>query len=226
MMLNLATQVAELRNVAQFIADSLSSMIYEGRLLPGDRLIQTDIAGKFGVSRLPVRDALKILESRELAVTLPRKGVVVRPISVKEIEDLYEMRIILEIYAFDRALVRMTQEDIAEVEAIILEQEQADVNTEFLRLMEIDERFHEKIWSKCENEEIRRTLSTVWRKVKMARAFAREVPEWNIKSAQGHRRIIDSIRKGDHAAARQFLTEGMLRSRSETIEQLQLRTEG
>jgi len=73
---NLNAGINELKNVAQFIAQKIEEMILVGTLAPGQHLVQTDIAAQFGVSRLPVRDALKILEKRELAVTQPRRGVI------------------------------------------------------------------------------------------------------------------------------------------------------
>jgi len=71
---NFNAGINELKNVAQFIAQKLEEMILIGTLAPGQHLVQTDIATQFGVSRLPVRDALRILEKRELAVTKPRHG--------------------------------------------------------------------------------------------------------------------------------------------------------
>lgn len=215
-----AEKVCELRNVAQFIAESLSKMILNGSLKPGERLVQTEIAEQFGVSRLPVRDAFKILENLELAVTLPRKGVVVRPIALKEIADLYEIRLVLECYACERAWSAITPRDIEELERIIQEQQEAGCSGDFIRLMEIDERFHSKLWSKCGNEEITRVLEAAWRKVRLSRAFAREIPDWNEKSVSGHKKIIEAVKQADYAAATNALRANILRARAETLRKL------
>lgn len=219
----LAQEVSELQNVSQFIADSLEKMIMDGQLEPGEHLVQTEIAAKFGVSRLPVRDALKILEKRDLAVNLPRKGVIVRPVTVSEIKDLYELRLVLEGYVFTVSLPRLTEDDIHEAESIIKEQESIEKEDDFQRLLAIDERFHRIFWSKCQNKEFERIMVGLWNRIRVIRTFDRVTPNWRNVSASNHRKIIQAVREKDSEKARKFLEIAIIRARDEIIMNVEAR---
>ncbi len=78
---NLAHRIDAIQNTAEVIAQSLKEMIYEAELKPGQPLIQERIAEMFQVSRVPVRDALQMLIRMGIAVNVPRRGVIVRPLS-------------------------------------------------------------------------------------------------------------------------------------------------
>jgi DNA-binding GntR family transcriptional regulator len=212
----LAQNVNELLNVSQFIADSLEKMILDGTLQPGARLVQTEIAEQFGVSRLPVRDALQILQRKELAVVLPRRGMAVRPVTEKEVRELSELRLVLEGYAFAASAPQLTETDLKQLEALIHEQE-ACAETDFLRQMEIDERFHFMLISRFDNDEAKKQIRQLWRRIRLLRAIARDVKDWNRLSVAGHKRIVSAIRGQDYEQARRELEAGILRSREERL---------
>lgn len=88
-----------LRTIAEQVADSCGSMIVDGRYRAGERLIEQQIASQFGVSRGPVREALRILQTRRLIDIVPRKGAYVRPISLDSIADLFNVRVALSCLA-------------------------------------------------------------------------------------------------------------------------------
>jgi DNA-binding GntR family transcriptional regulator len=208
---NLNAGINELKNVAQFIAQKLEEMILSGALAPGQHLVQTDIAAQFGVSRLPVRDALRILEKRELAVTKPRHGMVVRPLNVREVADLFELRRLLESYAFTRSVKNFGPADIAESEAIIKRQEALTMG-EFIEMLDLDERFHLKLCSRCENAEIRAYLARIWSRIRVLRSLERDWEGWSRNSVKSHHSILAAIKAGDFRKARQLLDDGIDRA--------------
>jgi DNA-binding GntR family transcriptional regulator len=203
--------INELKNVAQFIAQKLEEMILTGALAPGQHLVQTDIAAQFGVSRLPVRDALRILEKRELAVTKPRHGMVVRPLNVREVADLFELRRLLESHAFARSVKNFNAADIAEAEAIIKRQEALTMG-EFIQILDLDERFHIKLCSRCENAESRAYLAKIWSRIRVLRSLERDWEDWNKHSVKSHRAILAAIKAEDYKKARQLLEDGIDRA--------------
>jgi DNA-binding GntR family transcriptional regulator len=208
---SLTDGINELKNVAQFIAQKLEEMILAGTLAPGQHLVQTDIAAQFGVSRLPVRDAIKILEKRELAVTQPRRGVIVRPLNLQEVADLYELRRLLESHAFARSVKNFEDRDIADAEAILKRQESLTM-ANFIEILDLDERFHIKLCSRCENEEIKAYLLKIWSRIRVLRSLERDWEDWNIHSVKSHRGILAAIRAEDYKKARQLLEEGIDRA--------------
>lgn len=211
---DLSAGINELKNVAQFIAAKLEEMILAGTLASGQHLIQTDIADQFGVSRLPVRDALKILEQRELAVTLPRRGVIVRPLNLREVHDLYELRRLLESHAFARSVRHFDDRDIAETEEILERQESLAMD-DFVRILDLDERYHMKLCSRCENEEIKASLAKIWSRIRVLRSLERDWKEWNRNSVKSHRGILAAVRAEDHRKARQLLEDGIDRAETQ-----------
>ncbi len=211
---NLNAGINELKNVAQFIAQKIEEMILVGTLAPGQHLVQTDIAAQFGVSRLPVRDALKILEKRELAVTQPRRGVIVRPLNLREVRDLYELRRLLEGHAFSRSVKKFEDADIAETEAILKRQESLTMG-EFVQILDLDERFHIKLCSRCDNDEIKAYLAKIWSRIRVLRSLERDWEDWNKNSVKSHRGILAAIKAEDYRKARQLLEDGIDRAEAQ-----------
>jgi DNA-binding GntR family transcriptional regulator len=90
----------------------LRAAIVENRYAPGDRLVEQRIAEELGLSRTPVREALRMLEAEGLVVSEPNRGAIVRPLSSTEVADLYGLRIRLESYAVEVATERATEEEL------------------------------------------------------------------------------------------------------------------
>jgi DNA-binding GntR family transcriptional regulator len=101
------------------IADRLREEILDGHLPAGARLVETDLATRFGVSRGPVRDALADLSRSGLVVDLPRRGTFVASLREQDLAEVYEVRRALEEGAVRMAVVRATAEDVAEVERLL-----------------------------------------------------------------------------------------------------------
>src|SRR5215217_912423 len=93
------------------IAETLREEILRGAVAPGQPLRQEELAERFGVSRLPVRDALLRLEAQGLVHVYPNRGAFVISLSVDEVREIYEMRILLEGDIIERAVPRMTADD-------------------------------------------------------------------------------------------------------------------
>ncbi len=212
-------ELNQIPNIAQFIAERIENMILKGEISPNSRLVQNEIAEQFGVSRLPVRDAFAILHKKNLIRQLPRKGMVVRNIDTKEIENLFEHRLLIEPYAIKKSLPHFTDEMIAEAEGLIDKQEALD-QEDIIGMLDVDEEFHSYLWRCFENDEIIEALNSVWRRIKIVRAFARNIPDWNQKSVKGHREIMEAIKNKDFAAAIKRLEKGIQRSKKELTDNI------
>ncbi len=212
-------EIEQLKNIAQFIAEKLESMILQGELAPGTRLIQTEVAADFGVSRLPVRDAFAILIKKDLVVALPRRGVMVREVDTEEIRNLFELRELLECHAVKKSLPNLTADDVALAAALVARQEKTP-EKDMVTLLEIDEAFHRLLWSRCGNLELDVQIGDIWRRIKVIRAQAREVSGWKKRSIESHRRILESLHAEDFREAAAQIRTGIIRSRDELLERL------
>ena len=97
--------------------EALRDAIVKRQLLPGDRLMETELANEMGISRTPVREAMRRLETDGYVVIQPRKGSYVADISIKDIEDVFEIRTVLEMLAARNAAERATDDEIGELRA-------------------------------------------------------------------------------------------------------------
>lgn len=99
----------------QTIADTLKAEMLSGRLPPGSELPQAELANRFGVSRIPVRDALSILAAEKLVTIRPNRGAAVTRLDASGIAEIYHLRLLLEVDCLAAAIPRLTEADRAEI---------------------------------------------------------------------------------------------------------------
>lgn len=199
------------------IVQTISEAIISGELPGGARLRESELAKRYGVSRAPLREALRLLEERRLIERLPYSGVRVTELSVSLAADLYEIRADLEARACKRAAERITTEQIAEIEAMLTAEAE---NIEGIergrhdRLPPIRD-FHTRIAEISGNRELLRLLSTdLWRH---ARSYYQRV--WDTlgeRSRQTHFEhvaILEALRQRDGELAALLMRRHIDRSR-------------
>ena len=121
--LMITEQISEVKQLRDIIFEHLRQEILDGNLKPDDRLIERDIAAKLNVSRTPIREALRKLESEGFVEHMPRKGVIVHGFNVTEIEEIYDIRKELECLVVRKAISNITDHDIQILEVILKELE-------------------------------------------------------------------------------------------------------
>lgn len=117
------------------VRDLLEEAILEGELKPGERLRAEALAQRFGTSRTPVREALLQLEAQGLVDVEPNRGAVVRTFDRDDLQDLYELRALLEPHAAARAATRISPEDIARLEELCDDPDPIVANEAFHRII-------------------------------------------------------------------------------------------
>jgi DNA-binding GntR family transcriptional regulator len=128
----------EPRTLKEDVTNILRQMIIDGELAPDAELNQVGIANQLGVSRGPVREALGQLEQEGLVHSIPYKGVFVTSLTRRHVEELYSIRIVLETLAVERAIDRITEEDLAKLNQIVDEMSVAAKDQNLQRLVEVD----------------------------------------------------------------------------------------
>ena len=127
----------------------LIAQIRAGSLRPGDRLTETDLAMRLGISRTPVREAIRALEADGLVVHIPRVGASIRRLGYSEVTELYEMRMVLEGTAARLAARMASEVELAELDTI--SQEMAEAQADDLRLYELNRQFHRTLLNAARN---------------------------------------------------------------------------
>jgi DNA-binding GntR family transcriptional regulator len=132
------------QTLVDLVIDAIVPAAAAGAILPGDRIVESDLAKKLGVSRVPVREALRLLESQGIVVNEPYKGIRLRPISNQRVHDLIEARAALEQSAVARALAagRNKAADLAPLREAVAEMDLMAARGDAYGLALADMRFH------------------------------------------------------------------------------------
>jgi DNA-binding GntR family transcriptional regulator len=184
-----------------YVLDSIRDGILNGQFPLGSRFDQKTIAEDLGVSLVPVREALRILEGEGFVMINPRRGAFVTDISAAELEELYLIRAELEELATCRAVPNLNPAQVAELAAIIERMEAATGAQDFAQLMELNRNFHFTIYDTSELPLLMEMMSSLWNRSSLYRRVFTYLPERAIPALQEHKEIYDACRSGDSKAA-------------------------
>ncbi len=147
-------QVASVR-----IADVIASRILSGELMPGTRITQDDLATDLNASRIPVREALRLLESRGLVVMRANTGAWVASMTLRDLEQSYEIRERIEPVLLVDSMLRFDQSDLAELTRL---QEQIEANKDPEEFLRLDREFHWCSYRRNESPGLASTIARLW----------------------------------------------------------------
>lgn len=190
-----------LENQSKPISEVVFSFLRKGILShqysPGERLIETEISKELGVSRTPIREAFRKLELEGLVKYIPKKGIVVNPISSKDMEEIFEIRMALEGLMARLAADRMTEEEMEEIDDLFHRMDRAFQEGDHKRLDELHSKFHLLFAKSSKNKRLCQMIESIRDYIKMSRAQAFLNPNRVISLIQEHRDIVDAISRKD-----------------------------
>lgn len=143
------------------VFNTLRQAILKGELEPGERLMEIQLADRLGVSRTPIREAIRKLELEGLVLMIPRKGAEVAKISEKNLRDVLEVRRSLEELAIELACKRMTDEDMENLESAQAAFRQAIETGDPMTIAETDEAYHDIIYNGTGNNKLMQILNNL-----------------------------------------------------------------
>ncbi|MCI5517343.1 MAG: GntR family transcriptional regulator [Roseburia sp.] len=180
--------------------------ILSGKYAANEELKEKNIGDELGVSRTPVREALRQLELEGLVSIIPNKGAYVVGLSKKDIRDIYEMRSLLEGLCAKWAAVNVTEEQLNELEENIFLSEFHAGKQNWEQMVELDNRFHEILYLASGSKELKHILTDyhqyVQRVRKVTLAEAKRVQE----STEEHKVIVEALKKHDPEKAEEAAT--------------------
>lgn len=201
---------------SQRIAATLREEILAGDFPPGTWLRQDDLAARLGVSRLPIREALRILESEGLAESLPNRGSRVPTLDLAEVNTYYQMRERLEPLTLIESLARITDEQVDRMGRI---QAQIEAITDVSRFLALDRDFHMTSYEACPHAQLLATTVRLWNSTQhYRRAFMLLAgPQRTELVNAEHRLLLDAIERRDPVDAERFLVGHIRRTRVELM---------
>ena len=179
------------------VFNTLREAILKGELKPGERLMELQLAAKLGVSRTPIREAIRMLEQEGLAVTIPRKGAEVARMTEKDMEDVLQIRDALDELAASIACEQISEEELAELRHTMHEFEESTKTGDVKRIAEADVRFHDIIYHATRNVKLENMLNNLREQMYRYRLeYVKDEANYKRLIAE-HRVIYEAIRDRD-----------------------------
>lgn len=177
------------------VADELRRRIVDGVYAPGDRLTEDRLAGAFGVSRNPVREAIRVLEAEGWLVAQPRRGAIVAQVSTQDIEDLFDIRLALEVLAARLVAERAGSQAADELDQILARARTAAQAQQLDRLAELNTAFHATICAHSGNALLRGMTESLHTRLQWV--YRQSAAERATHSWVEHDMLVAAIRAGD-----------------------------
>ncbi|MEU5277490.1 GntR family transcriptional regulator [Streptomyces asoensis] len=192
------TKIEPLGAVRERVLGALRQEIIAGRLRPGDRLVERELADRYGVSRVPVREAIRALVAEGFVHSETPRRTVVRPLSPTDVKELFELREALEVYAAGLAATRATPEDLAELRDLLTSAAAATGAADAEAITDINTRFHDRLLAMAGNTLLTSVMEPVAGRLQW---LTRRNEEWPQLLTE-HQDLYDAIASGDPARAR------------------------
>lgn len=197
---------------SQRVIEQIRELILSGELPPGERILQEDLARRFGMSRIPIREALRFLESDGLVTLKSNSGAWVAKLDYAECIEVYKIREKIEPLALAESVPNLDEEQLAGLESLVERVELARNIEEFLRL---DREFHLGSYAAAGMPELVRIIQRYWNRTQQyRRAYTRMIgPQGRWVINHEHRLIMESMKRRDAETAASLLNVHIRRTR-------------
>lgn len=203
--MNLEMEMDEYLPLRDVVFNTLRRAILKGELKPGERLMEIALADKLGVSRTPIREAIRKLELEGLVVMAPRKGAKVASITERDLNDVLEVRKGMEVLAISLACKRITGEELEKLEMIEKKFQRLIESGNLTELAETDVKFHDTIYQATNNQRLVQLLNNL--REQMYRYRMEYLKDIAVRRtlAEEHKAICQALRKRDEQEAQKYV---------------------
>ena len=184
-----------IKTTTEQIVDYIRQAIFDGRFLPGDKLKENEIAKWLAVSRTPVREALCKLEAEGLAEFQPNKGVQVPLLENQDIDEICEMRMLIELQCIRKFMRLATASHFAELQGMLTAMADALDHNEVAQYMALGIDFHAYIIQQCQNMRMYSCFQRLRNTIRCAQAVLGKDPAFCRRSLRGHQDLIKALKE-------------------------------
>ncbi len=181
----------------ELVCENIRQAIIDGTFSPGERLMEIQLADEMGVSRTPVREAIRKLELEGFVVMIPRRGTYVADISIKDLTEIYEVRTSLDVLAAGLAAERITDEELEELNQYLIEIGKHVANMDIEKIVQLDTAFHDVLYTASRNERLRSIINNLREQLTGIRGRTMSHPGRLIETMDEHRNLVDAIAARD-----------------------------
>ncbi len=198
----------------------IEEALLNDELHPGDRIVEADLAQRAGISRGPVREAIRQLVGEGILVSYPSRGTFVTQWTPRAVEEAYTLRAVLERLAIQEAIARLTFDEIAQLQATVDEMNHRARQNDIRALIRLDIRFHEELYALSRHSLLQEVLAQLRRRLYCLMATDRGYALHRDEIAQDHQRIVDALKTGDVTVAGEAIMAHILAVGAEVVEQV------
>ncbi|MDR4435210.1 GntR family transcriptional regulator [Bacillus tequilensis] len=186
--------------------NQLKKMIFNGTFKPGERINETQLAKSFGVSRSPIREAMRLLEKDGLLKADDRNGFSITSLTAKDVDEIYKIRIPLEQLAVELVIDEAAEEELAILEKQLEATEKAIHNgTEDTEIIRLNQKFHELLVDFSHNRHLKNLLEHVNDLIHFCRILNYTGDHRAETILNEHRKIFEEVKKKNKEAAKQYV---------------------
>jgi DNA-binding GntR family transcriptional regulator len=206
-------------SVVDRVHTELRDMAMTFRFLPGERINEAILAKELGVSRTPLREALNRLSAEGFLTFSANNGFFRKELDVKEIFDLYEFRLFLELSVVKLAVDRATEEQLAEIEAFCIESAREEPGRTIDQLVTMDEQFHEMLMKLTGNVQMLNSLRNINARIQFVRWL--DMTERRSETQSQHKHIVAALKKRDQLESERLIAEHITRRLDQIFEKVE-----
>jgi DNA-binding GntR family transcriptional regulator len=197
------------------VYELLRERILDQEIKPGDILMEVPVSDALNVSRTPVREAFRLLQHEGLVRKNPKGGVQVTELTLEELQEVSDLRTVLEVYAIQLACERITEKEIAELEDVItdiskaLERSAEGKEPVSRTLGALSVKFHGILYDAAKSDHLKRTLDVIRLPILRYLTFSLETQAQRERSSEEHKMIVDLLKKRDKPALKKLMKKHM-----------------
>ncbi|MBN2333531.1 MAG: GntR family transcriptional regulator [Deltaproteobacteria bacterium] len=206
----LESSIADHQPLPDKIANFIREAIIVGKLKPGEKISEAKLAEELCISRTPIREAIRMLESEGFVSIIPRRGTVVSEFTFEDLFECFQIKACLEAFSAFLAEPEMTERDINRLRRLNEEEKAAIANQDFVKFMRIHEEFHLTFLNKSGNVKLNKLNSQMMTHIKRLQGFFIQQPEIFSHCANTHVQIIDAFSRHDGQRVRQLVEDNIL----------------
>ncbi|MCI6159359.1 MAG: GntR family transcriptional regulator [Selenomonadaceae bacterium] len=193
----------------EVVCESIRDAIRKGILKPGERIMEIQLAEELGVSRTPVREAIRKLELEGYVVMMPRRGTYVANMSIRDISEIFEIRTALESLSNGLAAERITPEELEHLQRLLVMISSYIETKDMDKIVETDIEFHDLLYHAARNSRLVGIISNLRDQLTRFRTLSMSYPGRLEATLDEHRTIVEAIAQGDGRAAKKAAEKHM-----------------
>jgi len=198
------------KTMAEQVYDLLRERILNQQIPPGQVLLEVGVSESLGVSRTPVREAFRLLQHDALVVKNPKGGVRVTELTMEELVEVSNLRMVFETYSIEHTCDRITAEEIGELEKLVAEIDEifeanGNSDIDLVRLGELNTLFHDILYEAAGSHYLKRILEIIRLPIMRYRPFSLETAKQRKRSWEEHRQMIDLLKNRDKKGLKKLI---------------------